>query len=111
TSSDSNATLPATNALAAGTRSFSVTLATPGSQTATATDITDGTKTANTSPAITVNIGAANKLTIQTQPSSTATAGNVFAQQPVIRVEDASGNLVTTDNGRVITATRSAGTG
>jgi hypothetical protein len=111
TSSDSSATLPANGALAAGTRTASVTLITLGSQTVTATDITDGTKTANTSPAINVIIGTANKLTIQTQPSSSATAGVDFAQQPIIRVEDAAGNLVTTDNGRVITATRSAGTG
>src|SRR5438876_8335819 len=65
----------------------------------------------NTSPAITVNAGAASKLTIQTQPSPTATAGAPFAQQPVIRVEDSVGNLITADNGRVITAQRSAGTG
>ena len=111
TSSDANALLPANGALSAGTRTVSVTLKTAGSQTVTATDITDGTKTANTSPTMIVNAGAASKLTIQTQPSSSATAGVTFAQQPVIRVEDASGNLITTDNGRVITAARSAGTG
>src|SRR5207249_7234782 len=61
TSSDSAATLPANTALAAGTRNFSVTLNTAGSQTVTATDITDTNKTANTSPPITVNPGAANR--------------------------------------------------
>src|SRR5437867_5393463 len=66
---------------------------------------------ANTSPSITVNAGAASKLTIQTQPSPTATVGVPFAQQPVIRVEDSVGNLLTADNGRVITAARSGGTG
>src|SRR5947207_3159413 len=55
--------------------------------------------------------GAANQLTIQTQPSSTATAGVPFAQQPVIRVEDQFGNLVTADNSTVVTATRNLGTG
>ena len=54
TSSDPAAILPADAALVAGTRTFSVTLNTPGSRTVTATDITDHTKTANTSPAITV---------------------------------------------------------
>src|SRR5439155_22808885 len=98
-------------ALSAGTRTVSVTLRTVGSQTVTATDITDGTKTANTSAPITVIADAANKLTIQTQPSPTAAAGVPFAQQPVIRVEDATGNLITTDSGRVITVARSAGTG
>src|SRR5207249_11017118 len=92
TSSDSAATLPANTALAAGTRNFSVTLNTAGSQTVTATDITDTNKTANTSPPITVNPGAANKLVIQTQPPATATAGVVFSTQPVVRVEDAVGN-------------------
>ncbi|HXJ75542.1 MAG TPA: hypothetical protein VNM37_21985, partial [Candidatus Dormibacteraeota bacterium] len=69
-----------------------------------------GSLTGATSTSVTVNSGAASKLTIQTQPS-TATAGVAFAPQPVIRVEDASGNLVTTDNGRTITVARSAGTG
>jgi hypothetical protein len=111
TSSDSAATLPASGALTAGTRTASVTLKTAGGQTVTASDITDGTKTPNTSSTVTVNPGAATKLTIQTQPSSTATAGIPFVQQPVVRVEDAAGNLIITDNGRLITATRSAGTG
>src|SRR6185503_4102199 len=111
TSSDFNATLPANGALSAGTRTVSVTLNTPGTQTLTASDMSDGTKTANTSPSITVNVGGASRLTILTEPSSTATAGQPFAQQAVIRIEDAAGNLVTTDNGRVITAARSAGSG
>src|SRR5207249_11984980 len=50
------------------------------------------------------------RLTLQTQPSATATAGAAFSRQPVVRVEDANGNLVTSDNGRVITATRGTGT-
>src|SRR2546427_2692182 len=54
TSSDGSATLPANAALAGGTQTFSVTLNTPGPMTVTATDITDGTKTANTSPLFTV---------------------------------------------------------
>src|SRR5206468_769259 len=54
TSSDGSATLPANAALAGGTKTFSVTLNTPGPMTVTATDITDGTKTANTSPLFTV---------------------------------------------------------
>jgi len=54
TSSDANATLPANAALVAGTRTFSVTLKTAGSRTVTATDISDASKTASTSPPITV---------------------------------------------------------
>ncbi len=54
TSSDPAATLPASAALVAGTTAFSVTLNTVGRRTVTATDITDRTKAANTSAAITV---------------------------------------------------------
>ncbi len=58
-----------------------------------------------------ISPAAASRLGIQTQPSPTATAGVVFAQQPVVRIEDQFGNLITTDNSTVVTATRSAGSG
>ena len=53
--------------------------------------------------------GAATQLVITTQPSATATSGSAVAQQPVIEVQDAYGNPVTTDNGRAVTATVSVG--
>src|SRR5205085_7690262 len=62
-------------ALAAGTRTFSVTLKTAGSWTVTATDITDGTKTASTTPAITVSAGAFVKLQLLA-PGETAAPGS-----------------------------------
>jgi hypothetical protein len=62
TSTDAAATLPANAALVAGTKTFSVTLNTVGSKTVTATDISDGTKTASTSAAITVVSPAAIQL-------------------------------------------------
>src|SRR5258708_8156227 len=60
--------------------------------------------------------GAASNLAIQTQPSTTATAGLAFPQQPVIQVRDQFGNLRNTangssDNSAVVTAARSAGSG
>src|SRR5439155_7435545 len=60
--------------------------------------------------------GAASQLAIQTQPSATATAGVVFAQQPVVLVQDQFGNLRNTtngisDNSTVVSASRSSGTG
>ena len=55
TSSDTAAGLPADAALLGGTATFSVTLNTVGSVTVTASDVSDGTKTANTGTAITVN--------------------------------------------------------
>ena len=75
TSSDSYASLPANAALSGGTQTFSVTLKTAGSATVTATDITDGTKTANTSPVITVNAGAFTKLQLL-MPGETAVPGS-----------------------------------
>jgi len=54
TSSDGSATLPPDTALVAGTKDLSVTLATAGSQTLTASDLTNPSKTAHTSPAINV---------------------------------------------------------
>src|SRR5438034_45955 len=73
-SSDTNATLPANAALVAGTKTLSVTLKTAGSRTITASDVTDGTKTANTSPAIQVNAGTFAKLQILA-PGETAAPG------------------------------------
>src|SRR5205814_5652631 len=59
--------------------------------------------------------GAASSLAIQTQPSATATAGAVFAQQPVLSVLDQFGTLRSTANGvsdsTVVTAARNTGNG
>ena len=46
----------------------------------------------------------ASRLTILTQPSTPNTAGIVFATQPVVRIEDANGNLVTSFSGTVTAA-------
>jgi hypothetical protein len=54
TSSDGAATLPADAPLALGTATFIVTLNTSTNSTITATDVTDGTKTPNTSSPVTV---------------------------------------------------------
>jgi hypothetical protein len=109
TSTDTHAGLPANAALVAGTKSFSVTLNTAGSATLTATDLTDSTKSSSTSPSVTVGGGTPKQLALLSPPSATATAGIPFAQQPVIAVQDAGGNLVATDNGRVISVARSSG--
>jgi hypothetical protein len=54
---------------------------------------------------------AASALAIQQQPSSTATAGVAFGQQPVVQIQDAFGNLIDDDNSTVVMATRNAGSG
>ena len=52
---------------------------TAGSRTVTATDVTDGTKTANTSPSITVNAGAFAQLQVLL-PGQTAAPGTSTGQ-------------------------------
>jgi hypothetical protein len=54
TSSDSNASLPADAALVGGTQTFTVIFGTQGSQTVTATDVTDSKKASGTSASTTV---------------------------------------------------------
>ena len=73
--------------------------------TATATGFTNAVSTA-----FTISSAMADHLTIQTQPSTTATAGTAFANQPVVRIEDAFGNLCSSDNSTVVSATRNLGT-
>ena len=58
------------------------------------------------------NTGAgATQLVIFTQPSATVTAGSAFGTQPVVYVEDLSGNLETGDNNTQVTVSLGTGTG
>ena len=75
TSTDGNAILPSNAALVSGTMTFSVTLKTAGTPTITATDITNGTKTANTSPSITVNAGSLDNFLVES-----SAGGDIGAQ-------------------------------
>src|SRR5205823_933548 len=56
---------------------------------------------AATSGTITITAGTATQLSITTQPSSSAQSGTAFAQQPVVRLRDASGNPVSQAGGTV----------
>ena len=76
TTSDANDVHPLNAALINGTKDFTVTLKTAGTSTVTATNISDGTKTADTSPSITVNPGAFAKLQILA-PGESAAPGTV----------------------------------
>ena len=72
---------------------------------------TSGTLTsATTSPAFTITAGTATKIALTTQPSASTVAGTAFAQQPVVTIQDAQGNTVTsaTDN---VTIALTTGTG
>ena len=55
--------------------------------------------------------GSPTQLGFSVQPSTNAVAGTVFGRQPVVAVQDSGGNIRTTDNGRVITATIGSGPG
>ena len=74
-------------------------------------EFTGGGLTSPASGPIVVSPGPAAKLVIQTQPSSTATAGNPFATPIVIDEEDQYGNLETGDNSTVVTASLASGAG
>ena len=91
TSTDASATLPANAALLNGTGSFNVTLKTAGSTTTVmASDITDGTKTADTSPSITVSAGTLHHFAIATiGPQTAGTAFNI-----TITAQDEHNNTV-----------------
>jgi parallel beta-helix repeat protein len=90
------------------------TLATSSSGAATFTDCaidkagtayqltaTDGSAVKD-SGAFDVTVGPAAKLVFTTEPSSTANAATPFAQQPVVSVEDAGGNVVTADSTTIV---------
>ncbi len=76
------------------------------SGTATMAGVTGGTTSFGT---LTEVVGAATKLTIQTQPATTATAGTALTTQPKVRIEDQFGNLRSADTLSVV-ASGSAGT-
>jgi hypothetical protein len=62
-----------------------------------------GGLTGPSSSSFSITPGQATQLVFTTQPSSTATHGVALGQQPAVSVEDASGNVVTTDNTTVVT--------
>jgi trimeric autotransporter adhesin len=84
-----------------------VTLSTAGSQSVSANDVADPTKTG--SATITVNPGAATQLSFSRQPGG-GTAGVAWTTQPKVSVLDAGGNTVTSSTASVTLAI-TAGTG
>ncbi len=57
-----------------------------------------------------VSAGPAAKLGLTTQPATTAQSGIALTTQPVVQIQDASGNAVS-QNGVLVTATTVSGTG
>src|SRR5205807_1864694 len=66
--------------------------------------------TSATSGTITITAGAATQLSLTTQPSSSAQSVVAFAQYPVIKLRDASGNPVS-QSGVTVTAAIATGGG
>jgi hypothetical protein len=59
-----------------------------------------------TSNNVVVSPAAASQLVIAQEPSGTATAGVTFATQPVVKEEDAFGNVIGSDSTHTVTAAR-----
>ena len=60
---------------------------------------------------VVISPATASKLVIQTGPSAAATAGQPFAIQPTVALEDSFGNIETTDNSTKVTAALASGAG
>jgi len=69
-----------------------------------------GLTTATTAPDFAITVGAAAKVAFTTQPSASTAAATAFAQQPVVVIQDAEGNTVTTA-ADLVTLTLTTGTG
>src|SRR5262249_26023072 len=95
TSSDATATLPPAASLASGQRACLMWFNTNGSFTVTASDVTDGTKTANTSPAITVNAVQFTQATGGGAISADTASGTFTSLSGPTYSENANGNVGT----------------
>ena len=82
-------------------------------ETLVATATLNGTPVTVTSPAFVVQPAAAAQVVFTTEPSASSVAATPFAQQPVVQIQDAFGNLVQTgpDATAMVTLTLSQGTG
>ena len=99
-----------TAAASSGVATFSdLAIDAPGSYTLSATDA--ALTPAGASNAFTISPAPGGRLVIQTQPPSTATAGQAFGTPVVVEELDSFGNLETTDNSTVVTAALESGNG
>src|ERR1035441_1321646 len=78
--------------------------------TATAT-IAAGTKTSTTSPAFAITFAPASQVVFTTQPSASTVAGVAFATQPVVKIEDQYGNVVTSGSDSTVSVALTLTTG
>ncbi|MDB5132122.1 MAG: C-terminal target protein, partial [Mucilaginibacter sp.] len=91
---------------------WNMTLTTAGTYTLTTLSTDDPTLVGTSNSFVVLpNPGPANKLAINTQPSTTVLSQVTLAQQPVIYIQDQYGNTVTTDNTTTVTVSLASGTG
>ncbi|HEY3319857.1 MAG TPA: kelch repeat-containing protein, partial [Planctomycetota bacterium] len=93
-----------------GTQTFSAALSTAGTQSITAKDTVTST-IIGTQSNIAVQAGSAHHLAMETQPFPYSQVGEVFTEQPSVRIEDAWDNLVASDSSTVVTAAIGSGPG
>src|SRR5437879_9589683 len=108
--------MPANTALSGGTQTFSITFITAGSQTLTASDITNPSIQQSTTPSLTVNAGTFTKLQLlvpgevaapgtatgKTSTPTSQTAGTAF--NVTVNAVDANWNVVNTNDTVAITS-------
>src|SRR5262249_42450844 len=94
-SSDATATLPPATDLAAGTANLTVTFNATGNFTLTASDLTDGSMTPSTSPAIAVSPAQYTAATGGTAISADGATGTFTSLTGPTYSENASGNVGT----------------
>ncbi len=101
---------PATKVAAGGIATFTgfIINAPVGTYTVT---FSDGALTSATSTSVTVAVGAPAKLVITSEPSASEATGVALAAQPVVKVEDSGGNIVTSVTTGTATASITAGVG
>jgi hypothetical protein len=83
----------------------SVTMVTAATQTVSATDTVNSSIT-STSNNVAVSPNIAIQLVVTHQPSPTATAGQAFASQPMVALEDTFGNVISNDSTHTVTVAR-----
>jgi hypothetical protein len=83
----------------------------PSSQATYTLTATDGSLGPAASITFTIAVGSAATLAFATQPGGTITGGQSFPIQPVVAVQDAGGNTVTTDNTSAVTLSITPSTG
>src|SRR5206468_3777992 len=93
----------ATYTISAGSSSVSFRYYDETAGTYNVTLTNDASLTNPSALGFTVNPAAATKLVFTTQPGGTITGGTAFSQQPVVKVEDAGGNVVTSDSSTQVT--------